>query len=1216
MSKETHASARVGGGPAVNSRSWAVRVVAVTFAILLTISAPASFLMISTSPVGTASAATNDFEDGFENESADAGIPENWQTDTYSDGTYNVTTKHARSGSQSAGLTVDGSAGSVIDMKPNTQPYSTAKTEDVGTWLYLPGKNLDGDDMDTVQLRIKEGGTRIGWTSLSYNHTSGEAKLEYFDGATRKTATTNVQRGQWIYLSFSDIDVSADTYTFKYDSSTASGEVTGVSLENAATDGYDETVVRVDDSAYVDDFKNTFSDQVSGTVTNGSGTEVEGATVELEDSSGTVTDEVKTDATGYYEFLGVSHGTDYTVRAGGAGYAHNETAPFDVSADVTGKNLTLDTPSLQGKVKTTEGASCSGCTVELWLMNDQNTTTDAGETVEEAQKDSLETVSRAVPRDTFTQEIDLLNANKFTGDGAGKQVLVHSQDAWYEESDPIGPYQPSVGSAGTRDLQTPLLQLEPDTPYTFSVWDRSRDPTPEDGVDSKVEPGVSSSGTVVIEQIGPGNSTIDRIELETEPKVRTGFGFVAKKHEYAEKSLPIGYYRVYPQNGGAAYTIRVGQPEDVSRTIHSDLETVDNQTASISQEVQDKIDSGAMKRVTVETDAQGNFSYKVPDGYSTVAITVFDGKGLTDGITDPTLSDLRTQIQQQDYKGSIYMSSSPEVVNPPATDVQVTVVELTNPTLGDLSAYLDQLAWLEDLVNKESFAELDHLFTDPLNQESELLDARNRLRDTVLGNSQLRSTFEEIASERGAPTDLYRDDLSKSELQAQVDALQATLTQDQSSLDGQPGPGTGSSTPTYDTSPNPNGGTTINVEIPTGSDLNESDDSQSVVCQQPDGSTRWINSSNVSIDSGVAPGDTVLVEDVVGNQTAGCNYIVMAPGEDEGVVREEVNVENPAFSGTIPQLSSINVNTMRPGPSEEVIVGVKPTETSSFTSVQGATVYGPDGSQLTTSLKNGKVHFTTNGAGSHLVKINVSDGDRSYVESMRLKAGNSSVKYPASVRVHNGVLGRSVVASDGVESGRISVEEGGSVARITAEVDGENVPNTIHVHARDLTGLQQKLDVAVVKASDGSRVTKGSQIKLHMARLNEDSYVRVNGNPVTTDATKWGKVEHFSDSTLITTNLRDGTVEVSANNNPGWIDTAGWYLDLALAEVPSLSIVPVGLVEPVATIVLDVQLGAPIAQLVATADGDLLEPTLELVGDAALEAPDPATLGVPLEVIA
>ena len=840
-----------------------------------------------------------------------------------------------------------------------------------------------------------------------------------------------------------------------------------------------------------------------------------------------------------------SDGTEATLSSNSAGRVS------------TGKTGTLGvSEDLKGTVRDQSGAAVANATVELWLMDDANTTTDAGETVEDAQEETIETISRSVPRDLYDPDVDLVKGATYANT-AEKQVLVHPVNAWYDEATPLSFNDPAPGGTVGAGLGSPMLQIEPNTPYAVSIWDRTKQPVLEDGVDEKINPGVSSSGTVVVEQVGPGNDTVDRFTENTTDQVRAGSGpgFIVKKHEYSEVSLPEGYYRLRAQNGTVVTILRVGSPEQIPRRIRPDLDNAENQTSAIASEVNNKLDNGEMKRVTVSTNETGYFNYSsVPSGTSTVAITVFDGQGLTDGISDPTVSDLQTQIDRQDYNGSITLSTSPEIVNPPDRNVSITVTEVNNPSLGDLAGYFDQLSWVRDLVNEEAFAGLSHLFTEPLDStpKEDLLESRNKLRDTVLANEDMRAAWEEIAAERGIETDLFASDLSKAELKEQLDALLLATSRGQNTIP--------TDEPTVDTSPITGGGTNVNVNVELDETVNKTGNATNVVCQQPNGSTRWVNQDNVSVDNGLT-GSEIQIQETLANSTAACNYVITAPGEDGGTARETVNVKNPAFEGEVPELDSINLNTQRPGPDEEVRVDVTPSETSSFQSLQGATVYGPDGSEINSSISSGVVSFRTAGAGSHLIKLNVTDGERSYVESIRVKGGESSVNYPASVRVHNGVLGRTVVASDGVEAGRISVEDGGSSARITAEVPEGDVPGSIHVHARDLTGTDQELTVAVVSAEDGSRVTPATQIKLHVPRLEDDAHVRVNGHPITEEGTKWGKRESFSDSSLITTNLRDGTVSASINNNPSLIDEIAWRGALLAERLPFAITTPVRVLE-------------------------------------------------------
>lgn len=909
-----------------------------------------------------------------------------------------------------------------------------------------------------------------------------------------------------------------------------------------------------------------YTSAVSGTVSDSSGNQIENANVEIRDSSDSTVFTGSTDANGAWSTeLGDG---DYTLIADKDLYQSN-TKAFSVSGSAKTVDISLSKyPEISGQVLDQDGEPVENATVSLWLVNDANTTTEAGETVEDAQEETLETLSRSVPRDLYVEDLDPLNAEEFTGENAGRQVLVHNPGAWFQEAEPIGPYQPTVGSAGTEDLKYPVRQLEPNTEYAFSIWDRKKDPTLEDGVDSKVEPGVSDSGTIQIEQVGPGNSTISVIEKNTTAQVRTGFGYTAKEHEYARVSLPEGYYRVEPAAAGGVPTIlRVGLPEEIPRSIEPDLKDSEDRAAQIAQEVQDKIDSGEMKRVTVETDAQGRFSYNANPGYSTAAITAFDGMGLTEGLNEPTLGDLRQQIQQQDYNGSIYMSTSPKVVHPEATGVEIRVVENQNPTLQDLDTYLGQLEWFRNLTNQEAFLEAASLFNDPASTVGdETLEERGReLQELIEQNQELQNQVEKLINQDSTLTKEYttikkeivEGGLTREEVEALLEAQRKALESNQSKLIVRP-PGE------VNLEPQEDGTTLLSTNFPVeaatlGQTTEISESGTEIIVHWDNGSSTRMSEEYWSIDNSATAsqggsGDIVVEEFPIPADVAVAKLDVIA-ANGEGVGTGGGSFENPTVEGNSPNLASINLNTMRPGPDETVTVSVEPTETSSFKSLDGATVYGPNGNEVSTTLDAGTIRFTTSGAGSYLVKLNVSDGQRPYIESFRVKAGEESVNYPASVRVHHGVLGRTALASDGVESARASVESGGSTARITAVVDPDDVPNKIEVHTRDLTGVQREVSVSVVKSTDESRVSKGVQVKIHSSRLDEDSHVRVNGNPITEDGSRWGKVDHMDDSTLLVTNLRDGSIDVSMNNNPGIWARADWWIDTQLAKYNPLAVV-------------------------------------------------------------
>lgn len=955
-------------------------------------------------------------------------------------------------------------------------------------------------------------------------------------------------------------------YSFNLDD----GTYTITASETGYNDNSETVTVSGSDVTGVD--ITLYGDFVSGTVLDPNGDPVDGATIETNQSARSTT----SDANGNYE-IELLHGT-HTLTANKSGYEDGINEVSLSGANVSDLNITLGGNTISGTVTDQNGNPIANATVEIWLFNDANTTTDPGETVEEAHVEKVEKLSRSVPKpdgsgdSLYEPDLDPINAEKFTDGDACKQVLVHEEGAYTEEGTAIG--NNTVQVAGG-DLRRPIRELDPGADYAFSIWNRCKNPWPEDGIDEKINPGVTTSGTIVIEQVGPGNSSIDRLKIDTQEMVKTGWPVTTKKHEYAPIALPAGYYKLVPESGGVPDVIRVGSPERIPRTIEPDTTDVDGNTAAIAKEVKSEIDNGALKRVVVETDASGQFSYAAQKGYSTATITAFDGRGLTDGITDPTMQDLRTQVQAQEYNGSILLSSSPTTVHPPKSGIEITMMELDRPTLGNLQGYLDNLKWLEGIINEESFRELAALWSEPtvdvgtdelegraaelqalIEQNQALLE---QYRDAVDQNKNLTRTVEELSPKLEEGT-LSREEVEElaGEQQTIIKEIQPEITVEQ------PDP------PAYEVPEDDQEPTLLDLELPIrtpwSTDSTElSRDGVLVMVHWQNGTSSEMGDQYWSIENrpGAASGSgsAVVVDDYPIPADVAVANIELVVANEDGVGRDQVQVENPAVEGTPPELASIDVSTMRPGPSERVSIGVTPTATSTYDSLAGATVTAPDGTKLATSITGDTLEFTTSGAGTHVVQLNVSDGSRYYVETVRLKAGEEPIDYPASVRVHSGILGKKVIASDGVETARVSLERGGSAARITAEVDRENVPGEIHVHTRELTGIQQDVSVAVVAASDGSRVSKSPVIKLHLNKISENALVRKDGEPITAEGNRHGKLDDQGDATLITAVATDGTADISINNDPDLGDRISFWIDKRLAGFSALFLSPTIAVE-------------------------------------------------------
>lgn len=157
------------------------------------------------------------FEDSFEDEAADSGVPEDWKT-TASPSTVGVTTSRAYDGSQS--MEQDGGG-----LRPAEQPYSTPITSNVEVAMYVTSGNR-GD------LNLFENETRRVLIRM-------DGELKYYDGSNWQTISTTPNTDEWLFLRVENVDVSADTYDLYWETANGSGTETGIPAEGGFTDGYD-----------------------------------------------------------------------------------------------------------------------------------------------------------------------------------------------------------------------------------------------------------------------------------------------------------------------------------------------------------------------------------------------------------------------------------------------------------------------------------------------------------------------------------------------------------------------------------------------------------------------------------------------------------------------------------------------------------------------------------------------------------------------------------------------------------------------------------------------------------------------------------------------------------------------------------------------------------------------------------------------------------------
>lgn len=187
------------------------------------------------------------FSDSFESESADTGMPNNWERESGSTVTTEVTTTRASDGSQSFYRQTD-SSNDVFD-RPALQPYDDPTTDPISTSVYVESGAKD--------IRLFESWSNVILVGQADN-------LRYYSSGSWKTISSVPDRGEWVDITIKNIDPSSNTYTVEWSTSSDSGVATGLAMRESMSSGYTESTSRVhpDSEVYIDDFEIS-----SGTVT-------------------------------------------------------------------------------------------------------------------------------------------------------------------------------------------------------------------------------------------------------------------------------------------------------------------------------------------------------------------------------------------------------------------------------------------------------------------------------------------------------------------------------------------------------------------------------------------------------------------------------------------------------------------------------------------------------------------------------------------------------------------------------------------------------------------------------------------------------------------------------------------------------------------------------------------------------------------------------------
>jgi len=898
----------------------------------------------------------------------------------------------------------------------------------------------------------------------------------------------------------------------------------------------------------------TSNPSIFGTVTDSSGNPIADAYVGVSNSSGTVWNGL-TDGDGQYESPDLADG-DYTVTSGKDGYAEESK-----TVTISGSSVTADFSlkrTVSGRVISAsgDGTTVANATVRLMAVNYSELDVDPSEHESRADELIKQASNVTPPNWTRPENIDLRSEFRNVD---GKYVAVHRQGDWDLRGYDLSRLDRTVGA--DPQLSQPTVQLDGDETAVFSVWDASASGLVQDNADEDL-PGATTSGTVVIESVGAAGEQIDtqRVETSDTVRIRSLSNPTAKTHETAALDLPEGFYRVYPEsNPGASQTVVVGDPESIVSGWQDDLKTQAGQLTERAQDLREWRNQSKIEYLTATTDSNGRFEIPVESGRldtaSVIAYRTPEGMN-TDDPRNVTMEDLRVFYATSDYNGSFVLPASPTRTDVPASGVDVRVREVEAPAFADLDRFSNVSEWLSNYLQNESFSDLPAPLQQALTNttRANLEKTYAELENLTEANSELRERSGELLKEKTGDENVTWNpdpgDLEDTELRQRIDALQQTITELRDTIEA------GDSAREF-------GDETVSTEQTFSGSLDESD--VTVMAHWTNGTSSLVPDEFVSVDrsAGTAVGagtTTVSVDDypLAADDPAGVEFEYIV-ANDAGVGRENQRVENPAFDGETPTLDALDLSTLAPGPSETVSVRAVPEEDSGFRRLSDVTVFAPDGAVLDTSnvSAGNRFNFSTAGEGRYTVRLGMESTDGTvFTETVRIRATETDIDRPASVRAASGPTGLFALVGESFNGGSVDVSDNGQQLDVVAQIpEDATLPTQVHLYTEGVqSAASATTTLSVVRGEDRRSIDETVGVTVHSTRLSESALMYRNGNPLTADGeTRHGSYSVRPEGTSVSTYTDEtGRLELETHNSPGWIDRLRFRLSTLTADLPSL----------------------------------------------------------------
>ncbi|WP_143414111.1 hypothetical protein [Halovenus aranensis] len=306
----------------------------------------------------------------------------------------------------------------------------------------------------------------------------------------------------------------------------------------------------------------------------------------------------------------------------------------------------------------------------------------------------------------------------------------------------------------------------------------------------------------------------------------------------------------------------------------------------------------------------------------------------------------------------------------------------------------------------------------------------------------------------------------------------------------------------------------------------------------------------VSIEDVPIPDDMAIADVRVETVAGG------APKESEN------SVQNPAFSGDIPSLSSVDLSTLRPAADDQVRVNLV-ADKSRYERIVDVSAYGPNGNPTNAEVDRVEdaALVSMNGTGAHWIEVVYqSTSGHNFTHDFQLQAVGDGGGTPApTIQFDRGPSGTIGMAGDGVRE--VNIEELPAQNKANIEVVAADT-DISGLHVRTLNQVSaETISVDVVAGDERVSVSKHVTVYLHK-NLADDTLVWRNGDAVPHAGNPFG--EYLKEDGLVLTYSDDtGKVDVSLEPDPGVLDRAQHWIDLQIQSFPSpFALIPAVLALP------------------------------------------------------